>query len=147
MKKNLTHVVSSIQYPDLSMSILHLYSVTFTPEFSIHMDSWFWTESVGPVLFSAECLICRHVLTHGLTDELIWGGLSNLRFLQVNKMPLTEEVGWWMADTRDIGPGLKSQPKSADLLRTFFKKPNIWVSILSVFLYISLSVNLRFSEY
>ena len=51
-----------------------------------------WTESVGPVLFSAEYLICRHVLTyrrkdglsHGWTDELIWGGLGNLQFLQVN---------------------------------------------------------------
>jgi len=49
------------------------------------------TESVGPVLFSAEYLICRHVQTDrrtdgrtdGLTDELIWGGLGNLRFLQV----------------------------------------------------------------
>ena len=52
------------------------------------------TEFVGPVLFSAEYLICRHVLTDGrtdsrtdsrtdgLTDELIWGGLGNLRFLQ-----------------------------------------------------------------
>ena len=52
-----------------------------------------WTESIGPVLFSAEYLICRHVQTKdGLTDgrthrrmdELIWGGLGNLRFLQVN---------------------------------------------------------------
>jgi len=46
------------------------------------------TESVGPVIFSAEYLICRHVLTdgrtHGRTHGLIWGGLGNLRFLQVN---------------------------------------------------------------
>ena len=52
------------------------------------MDSWFWTESVGPVLFSAEYLICRHVWTDRQTDrqtdKLIWGGLGNLRFLQVN---------------------------------------------------------------
>jgi len=52
------------------------------------------TESVGPVLFSAEYLICRHVRTDSQTDrqtdrqadrltELIWGGLGNLRFLQV----------------------------------------------------------------
>ncbi len=26
------------------------------------------TKSVGPVLFSAEYLICRHILTDGLTD-------------------------------------------------------------------------------
>jgi len=43
----------------------------FTPEFSIHLDSWFWTESVGPVLFSAEYLICRHVLTDGWMDSRI----------------------------------------------------------------------------
>ena len=49
-------------------------------------------ESVGPVLFSAQYLMCRHVQTDkrthgqtdGLTDKLIWGGLGNLRFLQVN---------------------------------------------------------------
>ncbi len=34
------------------------------------------TESVGPVLFSAEYLIYRHVQT----DELIWGGLGNLPY-------------------------------------------------------------------
>ena len=45
------------------------------------------TESVGPVLFSAEYLICRHVRTDGrTTDELIWGGLGNLRFLQLGKL-------------------------------------------------------------
>jgi len=51
------------------------------------------TKSVGPVLFSAEYLICRHILTDGITDgrtdgrthELIWGGLGNLRFLQVKR--------------------------------------------------------------
>ena len=37
------------------------------------------TESVGPVPFSAQYLICRHVRT----DELIRVGLGNLRFLQV----------------------------------------------------------------
>ena len=42
------------------------------------------TKSVGPVLFSAEYQICRHVQMDGRTDELIWGGLGNLRFLQVN---------------------------------------------------------------
>jgi len=42
-----------------------------------------WTKFVGPVLFSAKYLICRHVRTDSQTDELIWGGLGNLRFLQV----------------------------------------------------------------
>jgi len=37
------------------------------------------TKSVGPVLFSAEYLICRHVRM----DKLIRAGLGNLRFLQV----------------------------------------------------------------
>ncbi len=37
------------------------------------------TESVGPVPFSAQYLICRHVRT----EELIRVGLGNLRFLQV----------------------------------------------------------------
>jgi len=41
------------------------------------------TESVGLVPFSAQYLICRHVRTDSQTDELIWGGLDNLRFLQV----------------------------------------------------------------
>jgi hypothetical protein len=45
------------------------------------------TESVGPVPFSAEHLICRYVQTDGRTDgrtdELIRVGLGNLRFLQV----------------------------------------------------------------
>jgi len=39
------------------------------------------TKSVGPVLFSAQYLICRHVQTDRQTDKLIWGGLGNLRFL------------------------------------------------------------------
>ena len=43
------------------------------------------TESVGPVPFYAEYLICRPVRTDrqtdAQTDELIWGGLGNLRFL------------------------------------------------------------------
>ena len=48
------------------------------------------TKSVGPVLFSAEYLICRHVqTTDGLTDrrtdgrthdELIWGGLGTMLY-------------------------------------------------------------------
>ena len=50
----------------------------------IHDFKEILTESVGPVLFSAEYLICRHVQKDGLTNELIWGGLGNLRFLQVN---------------------------------------------------------------
>ncbi len=58
--------------------------------FMIHMDSWFWwfwTESVGPVLFSAEYLICRHVRTDRQTDgQINLGGLGNLRFLQVNNI-------------------------------------------------------------
>jgi len=34
-----------------------------------------WTESVGPVLFSAEYLICRHVRKDGRTDgEINLGG-------------------------------------------------------------------------
>ena len=47
------------------------------------------TESVGPMPFSAEHLICRYVQTDGRTDgrtdELIRVGLGNLRFLQVNE--------------------------------------------------------------
>jgi len=49
------------------------------------------TESVGPVPFSAQYLICRPVRTDGQTDgqidgqtdELIRVGLGNLRFLQL----------------------------------------------------------------
>jgi hypothetical protein len=37
-----------------------------------------WTESVGPMPFSAEHLICRYVQTDGQTDELIRVGLGNL---------------------------------------------------------------------
>ena len=39
------------------------------------------TNSVFPYLQTDE--FCVSVSTDGLTDELIWGGLGNLRFLQV----------------------------------------------------------------
>jgi hypothetical protein len=40
---------------------------------------------VGINRFSAENLKVE-LQTDRLTDELIWGGLGNLQFLQVNKM-------------------------------------------------------------
>jgi hypothetical protein len=49
------------------------------------------TESAGPVPFSARYLICRHVRTDRPTDKLIWGGLGNLRFLQVNYVSLSTD--------------------------------------------------------
>jgi hypothetical protein len=45
------------------------------------------TESVGPMPFSAEHLICRYVQTDRRTDELIRVGLGNLRVLQVKRSP------------------------------------------------------------
>ncbi len=42
----------------------------------------YFTKSVGPGQLSAEKLKV-YLQTDGQTDELIWGGLGNLRFLQV----------------------------------------------------------------
>ena len=42
----------------------------------------YFTKSVGPGRFSAEKL--KVISEDGQTDKLIWGGLGNLQFLQVN---------------------------------------------------------------
>jgi len=71
-------------------TVFPLVYVLYFEEFLIHDSRGLMifeenlTESVGPVPFSAQYLICRPVQqTDGQTDELIRVGLGHLRFFQV----------------------------------------------------------------
>jgi hypothetical protein len=55
------------------------------------------TNSVFPYLQTDE--FCVSISTDGLTDELIWGGLGNLRFLQVNIFYLEEPYYLFIGET------------------------------------------------
>ena len=64
---------------------LHTNPFRKIPDYNSRQFTFFkqyFTKSVGPGRFSAENLKVESQ-TDRLTDELIWGGLSNLRFLQV----------------------------------------------------------------
>jgi hypothetical protein len=64
-----------VNYPESLVSCYLLcYSQIYVISDSRFMISKYLTDSVGPVTFSAEFLICRHVRT----DELIRVGLGNL---------------------------------------------------------------------
>ena len=65
---------------------LHTNPFRKIPDYNSRQFTFFkqyFTKSVGPGRFSAENLKVDDGQKDGLTDELIWGGLGNLRFLQV----------------------------------------------------------------
>ncbi len=82
MDRQKTLAARGLEEPCASFVIFMIFRRISDSRFTwIHDFEENWTKSVGPVLFSAEYLICRHVQTDG---RIIRVGLGNLSVPPVN---------------------------------------------------------------